>query len=45
MIGNNKGHADLLVYKKAFQLSMMIFDISKDFPKEEKYALTDQVRR
>ena len=33
------------VYKKAFALSMEIFHISKSFPKEEKYALTDQVRR
>lgn len=33
------------VYKKAFALSMDIFLISKSFPKEEKYSLTDQVRR
>ena len=33
------------VYKKAFALSMEIFQISKSFPKEEKYSLTDQVRR
>ena len=33
------------VYKKAFVLSMEIFHISKSFPKEEKYSLTDQVRR
>lgn len=36
---------DLIVYKKAFSLSMEIFEVSKGFPKEEKYALTDQVRR
>ncbi|MGB1284132.1 MAG: four helix bundle protein [Polaribacter sp.] len=36
---------DLLAYKKAFDLSMKIFDISKSFPKEEKYSLTDQIRR
>lgn len=36
---------DLLVYKKAFELAMNIFEISKGFPKEEKYSLTDQVRR
>jgi four helix bundle protein len=36
---------DLLVYKQAFSLSMEIFEISKGFPKEEKYSLTDQVRR
>ena len=33
------------VYKKAFALSMELFQISKSFPKEEKYSLTDQVRR
>ena len=33
------------VYKKAFELSMEIFHISKLFPKEEKYSLTDQIRR
>ena len=35
----------LLAYKKAFDLSMMIFNISKSFPKEETYSLTDQIRR
>jgi four helix bundle protein len=33
------------VYKLAFELAMKIFEISKKFPKEEKYSLTDQVRR
>ncbi len=33
------------VYKKAFALAMEIFELSKLFPKEEKYSLTDQVRR
>jgi four helix bundle protein len=36
---------DLTVYKKAFELAMRIFNVSKKFPKEEKYSLTDQVRR
>ncbi len=36
---------DLLVYKKAFNLGMDIFELSKTFPKEEKYSLTDQMRR
>lgn len=36
---------DLIIYKKAFALSMEIFEVSKGFPKEEKYSLTDQVRR
>lgn len=36
---------DLTVYKKAFDLAMEIFQVSKKFPSEEKYSLTDQVRR
>ena len=36
---------DLKVYKKAYQLGMDIFQISKSFPAEEKYALTSQIRR
>ena len=36
---------DLTVYKKAFALAMDIFEISKSFPKEERYSLTDQVRK
>ena len=33
------------VYKLAFETAMEIFDISKKFPKEETYSLTDQIRR
>ncbi len=36
---------DLEVYKLAFESAMEIFEISKSFPKEERYSLTDQVRR
>ena len=36
---------DLIVYQKAYSLAMQIFEISKTFPKEERYALTDQIRR
>ena len=36
---------DLIAYKKSFKLAMEIFEISKTFPKEEKYSLTDQIRR
>ena len=36
---------ELIVYQKAYKLAMEIFEISKDFPKEEKYSLTDQIRR
>lgn len=40
-----KSFRDLTVYKKAFALAMEIFEISKKFPSEEKYSLTDQIRR
>ncbi|MCC9066646.1 four helix bundle protein [Flavobacterium piscisymbiosum] len=36
---------ELLAYKKSFEIAMEIFELSKDFPKEEKYSLTDQIRR
>ncbi len=36
---------DLLVYKKGFILLMDIFEVSKCFPKNEMYSLTDQIRR
>ncbi len=36
---------ELLAYQKAFSLAVEIFQISKQFPKEEMYSLTDQIRR
>jgi four helix bundle protein len=39
------GIENLDVFKSAFWLAMNIFEISKEFPKEEKYSLTDQIRR
>lgn len=39
------GFRDLTVYKKAYTLSIEITRITISFPKEEKYALTDQIRR
>ncbi len=36
---------DLDVFNLAYKLAMEIFDISRDFPKEERYSLTDQVVR
>ena len=36
---------DLNVYQTAFELQQEIFAISKSFPKEELYSLTDQIRR
>ena len=38
-------HTELEVYQKAFAAAMKIFEFSKSFPLEEKYSLTDQVRR
>ena len=38
-------HEDLDVYKKAFDAAMKIFTLSKGFPREEIYSLTDQIRR
>lgn len=38
-------HKNLLAYQKAFKLAMDILEISRSFPKEEKYSLTDQIRR
>jgi len=36
---------ELIVYQKAYKLAMEIFDITRSFPKEERYSLTDQIRR
>lgn len=36
---------DLIVYKKAFEQGCNIFDITLTFPSEEKYSLTEQIRR
>jgi four helix bundle protein len=38
-------HKELEVYQLAFECAMRIFDLSKKFPKEETYSLTDQIRR
>ena len=40
-----KSHEEMEVYKMAFDAAMRIFIESKKFPKEEKYSLTDQIRR
>lgn len=40
-----KSYRDLEVYKVSRELSRLIFELSKRFPKEEMYSLTDQVRR
>ena len=38
-------HEDLAIYQKAFDAAMTIFQVSKKFPFEQRYSLTDQVRR
>jgi len=40
-----KSFRDLEVYKLARKLSREIFEITKSFPKEEKFSMTDQIRR
>lgn len=42
---NMAGFKDLIVYQKAFELSRLIFRLSKRFPKEEIGSLTDEIRR
>ena len=37
--------SDLIVWQKAFELGLKVYEASKSWPKDEKYALTDQVRR
>ena len=38
-------HQELEVYRMAFEAAMRIFEVSKGFPREERYSLTDQIRR
>jgi len=45
MGGSSGDFKDLLVYRKAFELAMEIFHITKSFPKEERFSLIDQIRR
>ncbi len=40
-----RSHEELDVYKLAFEAAMRIFEVSKGFPREEVYSLTDQMRR
>ena len=40
-----KTHEDLRVYQMAFDAAIKIFELSKKFPIEERYSLTDQIRR
>jgi len=38
-------YKEYLAYKKSFELAMTIYELSKTFPTEERYSLTDQIRR
>ena len=40
-----RSHRDLKVYQNARKAAMEIFELSKSFPPEEKFSLTDQGRR
>ncbi len=40
-----RSHRELEVYQMAFEAAMRIFEVSKSFPAEERYSLTDQIRR
>ncbi|BAY42165.1 S23 ribosomal protein (plasmid) [Nostoc sp. NIES-2111] len=40
-----KNHKELEIYQMAFDAAMKIFEVSKKFPVEERYSLTDQIRR
>jgi four helix bundle protein len=40
-----RGFRDLIVYQKSYDLAIEISEISKSFPKEERYVLVDQIRR
>ncbi len=38
-------HRELEVYRQAFEAAMQIYELSRSFPREEVYSLTDQIRR
>ena len=44
-LGHAKSFKELEVYKQSRELARQIFDLTSDFPKEEKYSLSDQIRR
>ena len=44
-MSNYQGFRDLIVYQKSYKVAMEIFEITKTYPKEEKYLLIDQIRR
>jgi four helix bundle protein len=44
-MGSIRSHKDLKVYQASFSAATEIFDLSVSFPPDEKYSLTDQIRR
>jgi len=44
-LGKIRSHKNLIIYQKAFDAAMEIFQLTKGFPKEETYSLIDQIRR
>jgi four helix bundle protein len=47
-LGNSRGvktHADLIVWQRAIQMTLAIYKLSQEFPREEIYGLTSQIRR
>jgi len=40
-----KSYKNLIVWQKAYQLTLLVYQSTKSFPKEEIYALTSQIRR
>ena len=44
-MSNIRSYRELRVYQNAFEAAMAIFEITKLFPKEEKYSMVDQMRR
>lgn len=43
--GQYKGFRDLKVFQLSYQLALSVFEVTKGFPKEERYSLVDQIRR
>jgi four helix bundle protein len=42
---SSKPHRNLLAWQKCMELAVAIYEVTKDFPKEELYSLTSQLRR
>lgn len=44
-MGEIRTHKDLMVWQRSIDLVMLVYSLTKQFPKEELYALTNQIRR